>query len=246
MTKKSSRNPELSDSKLLHAIRFSIDQRLKALNIARPGIIKEYDAETRRAKVEIGIDRLLNDGELVRPAPLADVPVLFPSGGGYVCHLPLAAGDPVMLLFSDRGLTEWKRLYAAAAPDRDAIFDARDALAIPGFGPLSQELPETEGAYLGRVAGDEYVSIKPGELKLVGSAEVKIIAADEILLDGPVRITGSARLEDSMRVDGASSLRDDLDVTGDIDVSGEVDGVDVSAHAHTLVQPGSGKSGPPG
>ena len=186
---------------------------------------------------------LLNDRTQLAAPVIADVPVLHPSGGGYVAHMPLAADDPVMLLFSDRGLEKFKLTYRNSAPD--TIMELKDAVAIPGFGPLSQTIPVTDGAYLGTVGGDEYVSVRAGEIKLVGTGRIDVRAPTEILLDGPVRITGDTSAMGTMDIAGETTMGADLDVTGDIDVSGDVDGVRISTHTHLGVQPGGGKTGPP-
>ena len=244
MADMSSRNPEAGERTLLQLMRFAQEQFRKSLSVARPGLVESYDAATRRAQVRIAVDLVLNDGSRVDAPVIADVPVIHLSGGGYVAHMPLAAGDAVILLFSDRGMTEFKQTYRRAAPE--AVMELKDAVAIPGFGPLTQSLPVTDGAYLGTDAGDEYVAIQAGQTTIVSTGRVNIEAPDEILLDGPVRITGAATAESTMAVSGQISGSDGLDITGDIDVTGTVDGVNVSSHRHTLVQVGSGKSGPPG
>ena len=117
---------------------------------AMPGIVAEYDPATKRARVNPAMAMVLEP--LPNPSPatsngrgprtidralILDVPVLHPSGGGYVVHLPIAAGDPVMLLFSERGITAFKQTYTRAVPDMGSLMSERDAVAIPGFGALA-------------------------------------------------------------------------------------------------------------
>ena len=91
---------------------------------------------------------VLNDGTQVDRPVISNVPVLFPASGfmdrmgGFLQSFPLMPGDPVLLVFSMRGLARWKltngRLSIgdmAPIPDVDSMLSERDAIAIPGFGP---------------------------------------------------------------------------------------------------------------
>ena len=116
-------------------LRFIAEQTEKALNTCLPGHIMSYDAATRRAIVLPALDALTADGERLPPPEIADVPVLFSSAGGYTLTLPVMPGDPVLLVFAQRGLSGFKREHGHSVPDADRLLSLPDAIAIPGFGP---------------------------------------------------------------------------------------------------------------
>jgi hypothetical protein len=65
---------------------------------------------------------------------LEDVPVLWPRGGGYMLHMPLAAGDHVLVVFCEQDFSPWRLSGSAMAPallKRHGLF----AYAIPGAAP---------------------------------------------------------------------------------------------------------------
>ena len=179
----SNRNPDASYKQLTQALSFVIAQSIKQLHTVNVGTVVKYDPASKRAQVQPALDLLLASGERQAHAVLADVPVVHGAGGGYVVHLPVRAGDAVLLLFSERGLQEFKKTYRRSAPDNTAIMALKDAVAITGFGSLVQALPVTDGLYVGTEDGSEYVAVQSGRVK---------VKAAEIVLEGNVRANGGA------------------------------------------------------
>jgi len=107
------------------------------------------------------------DGRYQLRPLLADVPVLWPSAGGMTLRMPMRAGDPVLLVFAESGLEYWKEAQTAglAGP---AKFALKDAVAIPGFGPLDLDVPAGRGAYASLQSdnGATHVSVGPSEIAL--------------------------------------------------------------------------------
>ena len=127
-------------SNMAESIRFAIRQSFKELYTCTPGIVESYDATTRRAVVMGALNIVKTDGTEVERAEVRDVPVVFPSGGGFSMTWPLEPGDPVLLVYSQRGLSEWKKTFDVSAPDVDGFFSEKDAIAIPGFGAPAEEI----------------------------------------------------------------------------------------------------------
>ena len=134
-----SMNHETDYSNLAQAIRFAIRQSLKDMYTCMPGIVESYDAETRRAVVKGALKVVTTNKEEIEREAIHNVPVVFPSGGGFAMTFPLEPGDPVLLVYSQRGLANWKRTLGVAAPDIIGFFSEKDAIAIPGFGPTQGE-----------------------------------------------------------------------------------------------------------
>ena len=158
------------------------------LHTAMPGIIETYDPATRRARVRPALRIVLTEdagGEELDRAPAVNVPVIFPASAGYTMLFPLAEGDPVMLLFSERGLTEFKLTFETATPDRTRFFSESDGVALTGFGALAATPASLTGALLQTTDGNRSVRVEEDRVELyVGSTFVRV-EDDEITVDSP-------------------------------------------------------------
>lgn len=177
-------NREIDWSRLSTLLDFVLEQRLKGVNTALPAIVETYDSATRRARVLPALRLLMTDGTTQRRAPLVNVPVAHPSGGGFTLLLPLSAGDAVLLVFSQRGLAEFKRQFSESDPTADRLFDLSDAVALAGFGSLSvtpatstgASLQTEDGASSIRVEERDVVAVAPGEIRITAGAAVSVSA----------------------------------------------------------------------
>ena len=154
----SNMNPDLDYSNLALSLRFAIRQSLKDVYTCMPGVVQQYDPHTRRAVVRGALRIVTTDGREIERVAIRNVPVVFPSGGGFALTFPLRPGDPVLLVYSQRGLSEFKRTLDVSAPDVDGFFSEKDAIAIPGFGPHG---PETAGIH---VTADGVVTIEAADV----------------------------------------------------------------------------------
>ena len=128
---------------LASALKSSIQRT--AIRTCEPGEVELFDPSTRRAQVKFTLDRLQADGTRISRSPVLDVPVLLPSTKEFAITLPLLRGDPVWIMFSQRGLEDWKREYKRSAPTVGNLFSTTDAIAIPGFGSI-ELIPANEHA----------------------------------------------------------------------------------------------------
>ena len=110
------------------------------VHTSMPGEIVEYDPVTRRAKVQPGIDLRLNDGTTMDRPIIGDVLVIWLTTSSFLQTAELVAGDQVLLLVSERGLEQWK-LSHAKSPPGIGLFQMKDAIAIPGLGPMGEHTP---------------------------------------------------------------------------------------------------------
>ena len=166
------RNPD----SLAEVLRFTISQWVK-LNVhtALPGIVSYYDNEIRRADVTAAIRTVMTDGTEKERAPLFNVPVLFPSGGGYTMTFPVSPGDGVLLVFNERSISTWKQTYQLSTPALRHILSYDDAVAVAGFGPLNVT-PASSGASMQSVDGSEYITLNNGGVEIKHSGNVNIDA----------------------------------------------------------------------
>ena len=138
------RSPNAPYEEFYAAWEFLWQQGLKELWTSMPGVVVSYDPDQRLATVQPALRQVLEDGTERSVPPVARVPVLLPAAGGWQINLPLTEGDPVLLIFSQRGLNRWKRDgYAEATPDAQGMLSLKDAIALPGFVPPARA--ETHG-----------------------------------------------------------------------------------------------------
>ena len=155
-------------------IPWAVRELLKRVNTCLPAIVRSYDPATRRAMVEPALPLVGKDGTLLNRAPVPNVPVVWPSGGGYTLTFPLAAGDPVLLVYAQRGIGGFKRTFGPSVPDLDGFFAAKDAVALAGFGTLSVT-PAVAGAVnLQANDGSAYISLGANGIALKTSGAVTI------------------------------------------------------------------------
>ncbi len=150
----------------------------KTIHTALPATIQTYDNNTKRAKVLPAINRLFTDDTNAPLPVLSDVPVIFPSGGGFTMHFPIKSGDVVMLLFSMRGIQNFKQDYQRSNPTNENIADYDSPVAFAGFGQISFTPAESSSASLQTDDGQNAVVISNSEAKLkVGSATLTLNAS---------------------------------------------------------------------
>ena len=168
-------NRDTDYANMAQSIRFAIRQSLKDMYTCMPGIVESYDAETRRAVVKGALKVVTTKKEEIEREAIHNVPVMFPSGGGFTMAFPLERGDPVLLLYSQRGLANWKKTLGVAAPDTIGFFSEKDAFAIPGFGPTQGELEhmiaiEADGIHI-KTTGTLAIEAQDVTFKTVGTDE---------------------------------------------------------------------------
>ena len=171
---------------LTTVLQFVLRQWAKAeIHTAMPGLVETYDPATRRARVRAAL-RLVTttdtpgvDGDPMDRAPIVNVPVIFPSGGGFTMTFPLPEGSPVLLVMSERGVGDFKRTFEEANPTRGHFFAESDAMAIPGFGPLTVTPFDEEGATLQRDDGTAAVSVRSDRI------DIHVASGQHVNIGGP-------------------------------------------------------------
>ncbi len=124
-----SRSPALSE-----VLRGAIGHATAGLRVCMPGRVEVYSSATQTANVKpvVQASYAADGGEVVDDLPvLVDVPVVFPRAGAWHLHLPLSAGDHVVLVFTDRSLDRWRTLGGVQDPQDLRAHDLSDAIAFP-------------------------------------------------------------------------------------------------------------------
>ena len=211
-------------SSLVESIQLMIESSLSDINTNAPGEIVSYDAKTNRAVVKLTTPKKLDNGEVLEPPKIVEVPVVFSaSGGGNASFtMPLKAGDPVTLSFQQRSMEGYLK-GSKDAPDDPRQFDLSDCVAIPGGGH-SGTVGHADNVVL--KFGGANVTLKPDGTILLGNTigSVTIDPAGNILLKGTsVNIDAGGQHFDLMSGSGNMMLKANqitAQASGNIDMIG--------------------------
>lgn len=206
-----------------------------------PGIVESFDhvAETLVVRPALQIPLTNDDGsvEYVTMPLLLDVPVIFPSGGGFTLTFPIEKGDEVLVVFASRCIDTW---WAAGGASNHLgemrLHDLSDGFAIPG--PVSQPR-KISGISLNSVQlrsndGAAYVEVKDGHL-------VNIVAPGGLVITAPTVVVNAAT---SVALNTPTTTGSGTAAFGG---EGTFNGHTVGSHTHGGVATGGGStSGPTG
>ena len=121
---------------LAQNIKLGIDNRLKELHTALPGIIQSFDPELQTVSVQPAIKRIFksiseDSQELIAmELPiLINVPILYPRGGGFSLTFPISVGDECLLLFSERSIDRWHIFGGTNEPGAKRFHSLSDGIS---------------------------------------------------------------------------------------------------------------------
>lgn len=153
---------------------------LEGVHTVLPARVVSYVAALNTCSCEIMVDP---PGEEPWPE-LAGVPVVWPRGGGFAMHLPLAAGDCVWLHFAEADFSAWRTTGSKGYPAlerRHGIFP----FAVPGAAPETDPLIAPSGAAVfGKLPAGPFVKVGSSTIEL-GNLIAPL--ADFVALATPVK-----------------------------------------------------------
>jgi hypothetical protein len=109
-----------------------IDAKAIAMNTAIPGEIVSYDASSGKAEVRPLVRQKFGDGTKLTPPVISNVPIVLPRTSGGSLTLPIAAGDPVLIVFAQWSIDNWASEGRLVDADDARTHSMSDAVAIPG------------------------------------------------------------------------------------------------------------------
>lgn len=221
------------------AQRYSLDGRQAQIWTAMPAIVISVDLAKMTCAVQPSIKGIQTseDGTetFVNLPKLVDVPICFPSAGGFTLSFPIASADEVLVVIANRCIDSWWELGGAGPlkldpqiPSEFRMHDLSDGFAIPGPRSQPRVVPNisTTNVQLRNDAGTCYLEITPG-------GQINLVAPGGVAVTGGLTFTGN------------------LHVTGNLSADGEVIAKAatlpklLSTHVHSGVTTGGGNSGPP-
>lgn len=128
---------------LQELIESSFDKNTEGVFTAIPGIVVRVRDNFQNLYIDVqpAINDNKRDGSTTERPVVLNVPVQMPSSSKAALTLPIAPGDPVLLIYSMRGVDVWKRGDGyPQTPSDFRKFDKRDCFAIPGVWPISRSV----------------------------------------------------------------------------------------------------------
>jgi len=204
-----------------------------------PGIIVSFNADAQTVEVQPAIKALIR-GPMgaetwVNLPVLPDVPVVFPSGGGFTLTFPIQPGDECLVVFAARCIDAWWQSGGAQQQIEQRLLDLSDGFCIPGPHSQPRKLSgvSTSDVQLRSDDGSTFVAIQPGGAVQITAPASVTITAPNIMLQGNVTITGTLTQEGDVAITGNTVQTGDITATGAVlGTSLGIPGLNFSTHHH--------------
>lgn len=200
-----------------------------AIETSVVAIVQSFDPEKQTCTAQPVIQARIRarDGTLswVTLPLLVDVPVIFPSGGGFTLTFPITAGDEALIVFSSRCIDSWW-ISGAIGPQAELrMHDLSDGFALVGPRSQPRKLPaySADTVQLRSDDGSTFIEMN-------GASMVNVLAPGGINLNGVMISAAGA-------ITAPSSIVAAGDVTGS--------GVSLKNHIHTGVTRGNSPTDKP-
>lgn len=240
---------------------------------AIPGIIVNIrdGLVTSFVDVQPTINMISDDEDPIPRPVILNVPLIFPvsRSGGITFNVDV--GDPILLVYSMRGLDTWKRGTGTSVTPVDyRKMDGRDCIAIPGLQPLSISVNnpskrsnphDTKDTVMvaGIGTGNEVeIRLKPSGQCIVNAPSSTVVNTPYAEVNAPnFKFNGNGIINGTLNVLGLLTYGAGIAGTGGsygtvingniVQSSGVIssNGIVLDSHTHTGVQPGGGNTGGP-
>jgi protein gp138 len=179
-----------SDTLIQDLIKDSVEGFLLDAHTQMRGNVISYDESTHTCEIKLAAKRPVPDGEgghVFQEIPnIPNVPVAWPSAGGFILHWPLAVGDSVFVTFDEVDVQRWEGTGEVCEPG----WLERFGLSSPLAHPYSRATIATAGANMvcpspfsfGTAAAAQFVALAPK----VDAAWAALFSAMAALPAGPL------------------------------------------------------------
>lgn len=166
---------------MIELIQTAIESMTSELCVALPGRVESYDSDAQTADVKPMIRRLVptpDEDQIAEELPVIySVPVCHPGGNGWGLHIPLAAGDTVLLVFSQWDPSEWRRTGDIASPPDQRSHNMSHAIAIPGYRSTRAPISGASASDVTFMKDGFGITIKTDKVEIGGSSDAAALAS---------------------------------------------------------------------
>lgn len=185
------------------ATRLLLEGNQVGLWTALPAIVTKVTLSAMTIEVQPALQAVIEDetGKLtpVNLPLLVDVPIVFPSAGGFTITLPIAIGDEVLVIFSSRCIDAWWQSGGVQQAMEARMHDLSDGFAIPGPRSTPRKISgiSSTALQMRNDAGTSYVEIS-------ADGKIKLVSASEIDITGDLKVTGTITATTDVKVGSVS------------------------------------------
>lgn len=241
---------------LQELITSSFEHQMAGINTCIPGIIVSVDdLDSLYVSVQPTVNMKFKDGQVQEYPTITNVPLLMPSSSSSAVTFPVNSGDPVLIIFSMRGVDNFKAGNGRpAAPTDFRKFDLSDAFAIPAPWPKSKSINNPSKHVWDHSSKDMVMVHNLGggnecEFRLKADGNIQIRTNQDVEVLGKDVTVNAETLNlnaTTLNIDATNSLWiGDVVHQGNWSQTGTytLNTVNINLHKHIGVTTGSGTSG---
>lgn len=180
------RNQLLNDQEA--AIRAGFTSLQAGIWTAMPGIVVDVDFTTATLSVQPAIQGSYTDEsgntQFVNLPKLINVPIVFPTAGGFALTLPVKKDDEVLIVWACRCIDAWWQSGGIQRQVEERMHDLSDGFALIGITSTQNVLPSvsTTSAQLRTKDGTKYIELTSGGINMVGNVHItgNLVASGEV------------------------------------------------------------------
>ena len=188
-----------------------IESYMQDVYTCMPAIVLNVrDIGEMRVDVQPVINHLFKDGTLLEYPPIGNVPLIFPSTRNSAITMPVAQGDTVMLMFSQKDMSNFKAgADRPHDPNTRRWMNLNDAVAIVGVHPFSKSPNRNAARKLPHNTDDLVVAHNIGtdrecEVRLTKSGDIKTtsqalrVGAESTIVSGEMSASGGLSVKGNL------------------------------------------------
>ncbi len=155
-----------------------------SIRVCMPGKIETYDFKKQQASVKIDMKELYDNGDTIDYPVVSGVPVVFMASGGASITMPVNRGDPCLLIYADRDMSNWLLGGSGQKPDSTRMHNLSDAIAIMGLFPFnSQARAENNTDVLIKYSGSKIVLKPNGIINIETTNDINVKAVENVIVN---------------------------------------------------------------
>lgn len=230
----------MSEISLGEVINGLVEANTSRLNTSLPGVIVKVRTDDYSVFLDVQptVNMLTGAGESVPRSVILNVPTIMPLSSTGGLQFELNIGDPVLLVFSQRGLEAWKGSDGKpSVPTSMRMFDPRDCVAIPCVFP-KQITPANPSKHKNSHSASDVVLVhnigksNEVEIRLKKSGDVVINCPGTVTVNSPQTIVNS----DEATVNAETTINGNTVINGTLTVSVSVASPILAAGTSLTVQ----------
>ena len=142
------------------------------MHTAIPAKVSKYDPSGPSIEAQPVVKKVAQDGTVLEMPVIVSVPVMFPRTNRFHLSFPIDVGDTVLLIFSERGISEFLQSGKDEIPQDVRKFSMTDAIAIPGLFGLKKGSKIIDGKKFELIFDSAKITSDGSDFEMTGNLKV--------------------------------------------------------------------------